>query len=217
VPSTAGRDRVLEEASRLFAEHGFDDVTMADIAEAADVARASVFNYFGSKHALIEAITETVLVVYREMLDAALEDTAAPTPALLRDLFEGMGKGIESQRRFFRGVFREITRIQLGLDEGSVAERATEETITRLVQLIERGQARGELSTVFDAVTLATAFRSLANGTITHWLYDDASEPLVARMREAIEVFLSPVEVVPARPAPVRRSRSTRPRPKEGS
>jgi AcrR family transcriptional regulator len=186
---------VLNVAAELFAEHGFADVTMAEIADAADVARASVFNYFGSKHALIEAITETVIVVYHEMLDEALADEDTSTPELVRWLYEQMGKGIESQRRFFRSVFREIARIQLGLDEGSVAQQANEEAITRLRQLIDRGQQRGELSDAFDSHTLATAFRSLANGTISYWLYDDASDPLVARMRDAAEVFLSPVEM----------------------
>src|SRR6476646_3931268 len=35
------RQRVLFVAGDLFAEHGFDDVTMADIAKAANVARAT--------------------------------------------------------------------------------------------------------------------------------------------------------------------------------
>jgi hypothetical protein len=79
------------------------------------------------------------------------------------------------------------------LDSGPY-QRASEEAITRLRRRIDRGQQRGELSDAFDSHTLATALRSLANGTITHWLYDDTSDPLVARMRDAAEVVLSPVE-----------------------
>jgi TetR/AcrR family transcriptional regulator len=188
------RQRVLSVASEIFAERGLDDVTMAEIAEAADVSRATVFNYFGSKHALVESITETVLFFYRDMLDQALADETTPTGELVRQLFEEMGAGIESQRRFFRSVFREITRIQLGLDEGSVAQRAQDETQTRLVRLIERGQRRGDISDDFDAATLATACASLSNGTITGWLYHDDEAPLVQRMRDVAEVLLSPVE-----------------------
>jgi len=51
------RLRVLQVASDVFAERGLEDVTMADVAGAADVSRATVFNYFGSKCALVEAIT----------------------------------------------------------------------------------------------------------------------------------------------------------------
>ncbi|MGH8978595.1 MAG: TetR/AcrR family transcriptional regulator [Acidimicrobiia bacterium] len=196
--------RVLDVAIELFAEHGFDDVTMADIAEAAEVARATVFNYFGSKHGLVETVTETVIVFYREMLDEALNDERTRSPDQLRWLYEEMGKGIEAHRRLFRSVFREIARIGLGLDEGSIAQRANEEAITRLRTLIARGQARGELDDSFDSMTLATAFRSLANGTITNWLYEDAADSLVARMRAAADIFLSPVEQARR---PTRRSR----------
>jgi AcrR family transcriptional regulator len=188
------RRRVLFCAGDLFAEHGFDDVTMADIAEAANVARATVFNYFGSKHALVETLTETVIDVFRAMLDDALADTTTPTPTLLRRLYEQMGLGIESQRGFFRGVFREIARIQLGLDEGLVAQRANDDAHARLLQLVERGQARGDLNAALDTGAVARGFRSLANGTITGWLYQDDAGSLVDAMRAAADVFLSSVE-----------------------
>jgi AcrR family transcriptional regulator len=191
------RRRVLDVAGELLAEHGFDGVTMSDIAERAGVARATVFNYFGSKYALVEELTEEVLDTYRMLLDDALADEERSTPELIRSLYEDMGKGIESERQFFRAIFREIARIRLGLDEGEVAQRANEEAMTRLRRLIERGRQRGDLTHDLDAETLAQAMSSLANGTITHWLYQDASEPLVDRMRAAAEVLLSRVEVTP--------------------
>jgi len=194
--------RVLDTATRLFADRGFDEVTMAEIAAEADVARATVFNYFGTKHALIETITEGVLEAWGEMLDQALADESTSTPAIVRHLCDLMAGGIESQRPLFRGVFREIARIQLGLDPGEVAQRANERARARLRALFERGQARGELNTGFSSESLAAAFHSLTNGTITHWLYEDPTAPLAVRMHEAAEVFLSPVEI--ARPARAR-------------
>lgn len=47
-------DRVFESAIELFIEKGFDDTTMDEIAERADVARASTFNYFDRKSALLD-------------------------------------------------------------------------------------------------------------------------------------------------------------------
>jgi AcrR family transcriptional regulator len=45
----ATRQRISDTASRLFVERGFDQVTADEIAEAADVARMTVFNYFSRK------------------------------------------------------------------------------------------------------------------------------------------------------------------------
>jgi AcrR family transcriptional regulator len=192
------RLRIVDAARRLFASRGVDDVTMADVAAEAGVARATVFNYFGSKHALLEAITEEVIAFYEAMLNNALADETSPTPLLVRALFDTMGMGIEEDRRFYRGVFREIAKIRLGLDEGGMGQQAGEAALALLVQLLARGQERGELGTDHRAEDLASAFDSLVNGTITHWLYGDAAESLRERMRCAAEVFLGPVAAEPS-------------------
>ena len=65
-------ERILSAAFGLFFDQGFEEVTMADVAETAGVSRATVFNHFRSKQGLVDAITEQVLLSYRDMLDAAL-------------------------------------------------------------------------------------------------------------------------------------------------
>jgi hypothetical protein len=136
-----------------------------------------------------------VLGYYGSKLDRALELEDTPTPALLRSLFEHMGTGIEQVQQFYRGVFREIAKMQLGLDEGGAAARERELCVGRLAALMARGQARGELSSAHDPRDLAYAFDSLSNGTIIHWLYDDTTKSLSERMLRAVEIFLRSVSV----------------------
>jgi AcrR family transcriptional regulator len=45
----ATREALCEAATRLFLERGFDAVTVAEIADAADVSKMTVFNYFERK------------------------------------------------------------------------------------------------------------------------------------------------------------------------
>ena len=47
------RRHIAETARRLFTERGFDQVTIAEVAQAADVAVQTVFNYFPTKEDLV--------------------------------------------------------------------------------------------------------------------------------------------------------------------
>jgi AcrR family transcriptional regulator len=64
------RQQIANTARRLFAERGFDAVTVVDVARAADVAPATVFNYFPTKEDLfysgLEAFEAELLTAIRE-------------------------------------------------------------------------------------------------------------------------------------------------------
>src|SRR5213592_1512790 len=79
------REVIAESAGRLFAERGFDAVTVAEVARAADVSEGTVFNYFPTKEdlfyggmeifeaELVEAVRqrpagESVLAAFRRFL-----------------------------------------------------------------------------------------------------------------------------------------------------
>jgi AcrR family transcriptional regulator len=64
------RRHIADTARRLFAERGFEPVTVADIAREAEVAQATVFNYFPTKEDLfysrLEAFEGELLTAIRE-------------------------------------------------------------------------------------------------------------------------------------------------------
>jgi AcrR family transcriptional regulator len=64
------RQAIADTARRLFAERGFENVTVAEIAREAEVAPATVFNYFPAKEDLfysrLEAFEEELLTAIRE-------------------------------------------------------------------------------------------------------------------------------------------------------
>lgn len=64
------REQIADAAWRLFAERGFEQVPIAEIAAAADVSEATVFNYFQTKEDLVfhrmEAFEDELLGAIRE-------------------------------------------------------------------------------------------------------------------------------------------------------
>jgi AcrR family transcriptional regulator len=72
----ATRREIVGAARRLFAEHGFVDTSVAQIAEEAGVAVQTVYKSMGSKRALLMALVDAIdeeaeLPVLRAQLDAA--------------------------------------------------------------------------------------------------------------------------------------------------
>jgi AcrR family transcriptional regulator len=64
------RQLLADTARRLFSERGFEQVSVAEIARAADVSQATVFNYFPNKEDLVynrlEAFEEQLLTAIRD-------------------------------------------------------------------------------------------------------------------------------------------------------
>jgi AcrR family transcriptional regulator len=83
------RQHIAEVAWRLFADHGFDHVTVAHIAREAEVAVATVFNYFPTKEALFYAPFEA----FEAQLLDAIGNRAAGEPVLAAFRRQLMGGG----------------------------------------------------------------------------------------------------------------------------
>jgi AcrR family transcriptional regulator len=52
------REAIIKVARKLFAQQGIGNITMADIAKAANKSRRTVYTYFQSKEELLEASIE---------------------------------------------------------------------------------------------------------------------------------------------------------------
>jgi AcrR family transcriptional regulator len=72
------REAIVDAALRLFDERGFDQTTIADIAEAADIAPRTFFGYFPSKEDVVFANFPTLF----DALAARLRDRADSETAI---------------------------------------------------------------------------------------------------------------------------------------
>ena len=98
------RQRISAAATELFIERGFDDVTVAEVARAAEVSTMTVFNYFPRKEDLfLDRIPEAVELIVRGVRERGAGEE--PLAALRRLALELLAQGPkEGFQHFWRTV-----------------------------------------------------------------------------------------------------------------
>lgn len=67
------REKILEAAGNAFLANGYSDVTMQDVAKEAQISRAALYTYFGSKQEVFSGVIEFFLTVIVQSSMDALE------------------------------------------------------------------------------------------------------------------------------------------------
>jgi AcrR family transcriptional regulator len=159
------RQLIADTARRLFAERGFEAVTVAEIARAADVAEKTVFNYFPTKEDLfysrLEAFEEEILAAIREREPGktALDAFADFMLQSRGVLAFGDSRDPEATEQL-RTITRVITSSPaLMARERQVFARYTESLAALLAE--ETGAPAGSVEPVVAATALLGAHRAL--------------------------------------------------------
>src|SRR5207249_8991221 len=72
------RSRILDAANKVFAERGYHEATMEDIAKRLGVSKGAIYLYFSSKEDLFEAMVKTAPQAFKEILYSSFGDEADP-------------------------------------------------------------------------------------------------------------------------------------------
>jgi AcrR family transcriptional regulator len=159
------RELIAQTARRLFAERGFEGVTVAEVARAADVSEQTVFNHFPTK----EDLVYWRLGSFEEEMLATIRERPAGEPVLA-----AFRRFLLAQRGLL-GRYDEAARAQLAdftrMISGSPALRAREEQIfgrytDALAALIAAEQgAQGDIEPWVVANALTGVHRALVHYT----------------------------------------------------
>jgi AcrR family transcriptional regulator len=145
------RARILDAARRLFTERGVSGTTIEDLADLADVARATFFNYFPSKTAVVDTILAELDAEFYEQLGVAMARDIS-TGTLLRDFFTESGQGIVDSREFQLVMIAESEKSLAGI--GTDNDRY-QVMIGHFKRVADRGVARGDVRSDYPSDLLA--------------------------------------------------------------
>src|SRR5579859_477051 len=183
------RQLIAATAWRLFADRGFDRVTVAEIAREAQVAEATVFNYFGSKEDLFYWRLEAL----GTRLTEAVSDRPAGEPAFTafrRALLaqeEGLLAQAETGDTAALARLRTVSRV---ISESPALTAREQQAMSRTADALaallaaDTGSAGGDICPQVAANALVGLHRALIDYVRRRVLADDDLSGLAADVRK---------------------------------
>ncbi len=184
------RRKILNAALELFAERGMEAVTVEEIADRADVARGTVFNYFATKESLCQGIGELQI----EMLEEAVQDGRICGPT--------MGERLEQASRLLAdlpGYDPDQCRTLLTRSLACMQPGELPEHRRKLFALFESwvvvGQQSGEFRNDVDPCELAGFLMGLQFQATLTWAYGFVSGTLADNQVRVLRLALDGIRV----------------------
>lgn len=155
----APRERILEEAAKLFARSGYDGSSISDLAAAIGASKAAIYHYYPTKQDIYDAI---ILEVLNGLTQTVGRDVAAAQggDARLRAFMVGHARYFEQHHAQF--VTMLIGYSGMALSEREDAARLRDAYEKHLREVIAQGVAEGAFRPL-DVAATGRAVLSMLN------------------------------------------------------
>jgi AcrR family transcriptional regulator len=174
------RQRLMAAALDLFRDHGFEETTVEQITQAADVAKGTFFNYFETKEAILPAVAEWRLQRIREILSPQGEAPASPVARIkliLRSVAEDPITDPRLARHLIAATHQREPRPARALSE-LLAEQAV------------LGQAAGEIRPDLDPVLVGGMIRALFFQQMLWWHCGHRTRPIPDLLDSMVDLLM---------------------------
>lgn len=184
----ATRKRILEVSRRLFGERGFETTTTRDIANAAEIASGTLFNYFATKEAIVESLVSEAYAAALERFSKSIE--AGERRSLEEELFAHVAvtlRKLHPYRKYISAALETVlSPVAARRDDAPDSLRTAHlETVVRIVAL--HGCHRAVSGTALQI------YWTLLTGVLGFWAKDASprQEDTLALLDESIAMFVA--------------------------
>ncbi|GLX67935.1 TetR/AcrR family transcriptional regulator [Paenibacillus glycanilyticus] len=180
------KNRILDAAMRLFAEQGFEATTVAQITEAAGVAKGTFFNYFKTKEDVRGKLDK--IVAMDEIVN--LKDKPGPYAPRFIALIKKFGDSMAGNQSML------LLSIQGMLANNQNIEESKEGfcyIVDCLVPIFEKGQQTGEFTTTIPAETMAHIALKIFLGVMINWAMGLSKDDFGDQLLLSYQVFFEGV------------------------
>ena len=155
------RAAVVEQAALVFAEHGYAETSVAELADRLGLASGAIYHYFEGKQALLIAICDELTVPLLEQASELLDSDGDPA-ATLRELLTVWVGHVTAHRDHLR-VFTQVRHVVDHGEDWRGVRRARKDFERLLDRALARLDAQGALA--LDAGLARSALLGMVNHT----------------------------------------------------
>jgi AcrR family transcriptional regulator len=184
---------IINQAESLFAERGYEGTTMSEIADASELALATVYHCFQSKEDIFLTLVEKKI---EEFLAFVQEDAnlGQDTSEKISRVIHAQAGYFERNKKFFKilifmNQFKIFSWINEQGTKGRIGRRFMDYLIF-LADIISEGKKEGTFGD-FDPMDMSFSLIGMLQFLIYRWIIEDENRPISVVAKSAITVFLS--------------------------
>jgi len=183
-------ETILRAAAKVFAQSGYFNAKVADIAREAGVADGTVYLYFKSKEDLLTSIFDWAMGEFIGRARAELTGTTEPCEKLRR--FAHLHFSLLEQERDIAIVFQiELRQSTKFMEQFSTTHLAT--YLQMLRDIIETGQKVGLFRKSLNPTLTAKFLFGALDEMATNWVLSHRKHSLTAQAEPVLDIFLNGV------------------------
>ncbi|WP_233516731.1 TetR/AcrR family transcriptional regulator [Paenibacillus curdlanolyticus] len=184
------KQKIADAALTLFTAHGFDQTTMDQIAEKANVAKGTLFNHFASKNALLTHFGEIRVQLIKSAIEHSVQNVDGVVNKLFA-IFDALAKVNEEDKPYGQLVIQDFMQRYTSGDRRNYNEASA---VIRVI--IEQGIDSGELRNDLDAQQTAALLGGVFFHTTIDWIRGNFSQPLRDSFRRQLDIVLKGIQAV---------------------
>ncbi|KJS66298.1 MAG: hypothetical protein JL50_12430 [Peptococcaceae bacterium BICA1-7] len=182
------RTKIIDITISLIEKQGFEQTSMEQIAEEADLAKGTLYNYFPNKGAVLAAYAQRTVHNYEPVWQKIIDsnpDTRSRFEALLEFCYEWLLHNKNSFKIYLISRLHDKVSLWSDPEDQRSGIQGVYESIIR------RGQEEGEIRKDITAEAMAALFHSNMAAVIMGWLMQGESFPIRLALTNTIDLFLS--------------------------
>lgn len=187
------KEKIFKQAISLFLEQGYENTTVQQITEKADVAKGTFFSHFATKDSILTYLGELRLEMMKESIANELAYLSSAKEQILT-LFDLLAKANEEDKRMTKLVSYEILK-KLYSPEVSPETDNQGELKSIFEMMLIKGQKTGEFKPNFQPSHAADILVGIYFLILLQWLREEESISLRQEYQDRVSIVLGGITV----------------------